>query len=117
LALERDELKKLLKEKGVRSLDDFNAFMREISKEVVETILEGELTDHLGYEKHDQKAKATDNARNGFTPKTVKPKYGEIGLDVPRETGNPILSPRSSRSGRRTSQGSRTRSSPCTLRG
>jgi putative transposase len=85
LALDKDELKKLLKEKGVKSLDDFNAFMREISKEVVETILEGELTDHLGYEKHEQKAKATDNARNGFTPKTVKSKFGEIGLEVPRD--------------------------------
>jgi putative transposase len=85
MALDREELKKLLKEKGVKSLDDFNAFMREISKEVVETILEGELTDHLGYEKHDQKAKATENARNGFTAKTVKSKYGEIGLDVPRD--------------------------------
>jgi putative transposase len=85
LSLDRDELKKLLKEKGVKSLDDFNAFMREISKEVVETILDGELTDHLGYEKHDQKAKATDNARNGFTPKTVKSKFGEIGLEVPRD--------------------------------
>ena len=77
MALDREELKKLLKEKGVKSLDDFNAFMREISKDVVETLLEGELTDHLGYEKHDQKA--TDNARNGFTPKAVKSKFGEIG--------------------------------------
>jgi len=85
LALDRDELKKLLKEKGVRSLDDFNAFMREVSKEVVETILDGELTDHLGYEKHDQKTKSTENARNGFTPKTVKSKFGEIDLDVPRD--------------------------------
>jgi transposase-like protein len=85
MALDREELKKLLKEKGVKSLDDFNAFMREVSKEVVETLLEGELTDHLGYEKHDQKAKATDNARNGFTPKAVKSKFGEIGLEVPRD--------------------------------
>jgi len=85
LALDRDELKKLLKEKGVKSLDDFNAFMREVGKEVVETLLDGELTEHLGYEKHDQKAKATDNARNGFTPKTVKSKFGEIDLDVPRD--------------------------------
>ncbi len=74
MALDRRELKKLLKDKGVKSLDDFDAFMRDISKEVVETMLDGELTDHLGYEKHDQKAKATNNARNGFTPKTVKSK-------------------------------------------
>jgi len=85
MALDRDEPKKLLKEKGVKSLDDYNAFMREVSKEVVETILDGELTDHLGYEKHDQKTKSTDNARNGFTPKTVKSKFGEIDLDVPRD--------------------------------
>jgi putative transposase len=85
LALDRDELKKLLNEKGVKSLDDFNAFMRDISKEVVETLLEGELTDHLGFEKHDQKAKSTDNVRNGYTPKTVKSKFGEIGLEVPRD--------------------------------
>jgi hypothetical protein len=85
LALDRDEQKKLLKEKGVKSLDDFSAFMREVSKEVDETLLDGELTDHLGFEKHDQKAKATDNTRNGFTPKTVKSKFGEIDLDVPRD--------------------------------
>jgi Zn-finger nucleic acid-binding protein len=41
MALDRGELKKLLKEKGVKSLDDFNAFMQETSREVVETILEG----------------------------------------------------------------------------
>jgi transposase-like protein len=68
LALDRDELKKLLKEEGVKSLDDFNAFMREVSKEVDEALLDSELTDHLGFEKHDQKAKATDNTRNGYTP-------------------------------------------------
>ncbi len=83
--LDRKELKKLIKAKGVKSLDDINAFMRDISKNVVETILDGELNDHLGYEKHDQKTKTTDNARNGFTPKTLKSKYGEIELEVPRD--------------------------------
>jgi Zn-finger nucleic acid-binding protein len=36
MALDRGELKKLLKEKGVKSLDDFDACMREISREVLE---------------------------------------------------------------------------------
>lgn len=74
----------MLKAKGVKTLEDFNAFMREISKDVVETLLEGELTDHLGYEKHDRRAKTTENARNGFSPKSAKSKYGEIDPDVPR---------------------------------
>jgi transposase-like protein len=37
--------------------------MRDVSKEVIETLLEGELTDHLGFEKCDQKAKTVDNSR------------------------------------------------------
>jgi len=52
---------------------------------VIETLLEEELTDHLGFEKHDQKAKVIDNSRNGFTPKSVNSKFGEIGLNVPRD--------------------------------
>jgi hypothetical protein len=38
MALDRDELKKRLKEKGVKSLDDFNAFMREVSVDEVPAI-------------------------------------------------------------------------------
>ncbi len=85
MVLDRNKLKKLLKEKGVKSLEDFNTFMRDVSKDVVETLLEEELTDHLGFEKYDQKAKTVDNSRNGYTPKTVKSKFGEIDLSVPRD--------------------------------
>jgi putative transposase len=85
MVLDRDKLKKLLREKGVKNLDDFNEFMRGISKDVIETLLDEELTDHLGFEKYDQKSKVIDNSRNGYTPKTVKSKFGEIGLDVPRD--------------------------------
>ena len=34
MVLDREELKKLLKDKGVKFLDDFNAFMREVSKDL-----------------------------------------------------------------------------------
>jgi len=40
MVLDRDKLKKLLKEKGVKDLDDFNAFMRDVSKDVIETLLD-----------------------------------------------------------------------------
>jgi transposase-like protein len=83
MVLDRSKLKKLLKEKGIKSLDDFNTFMRDVSKDVVERLLEEELTDHLGFEKHDQKAKTIGNSRNGYTPKTVKSKFGEIDLNFP----------------------------------
>ena len=85
MVLDRIKLKKLLKEKGVKNLDDFNAFMRDISKDIVETLLEEELTDYLGFEKYDQKAKVIDNSRNGFTPKSIKSKFGGIDLNIPRD--------------------------------
>jgi transposase-like protein len=108
MVLDRDKLKKLLKEKDVKSIDDFNAFMRDVSKDVVETLLEEELTDHLGFEKHDQKAKTIDNSRNGYTPKTVKSKFGEIDLSVP-QIGDQSLSLRLSKSASGTSQALRKR--------
>jgi putative transposase len=83
--LEKDELKKLLKEKKIKSLDDFNAFMREISKEVLETLFDGEMSEFLGYERYDQKSKETDNSRNGHSQKQVKSKFGAIDLEVPRD--------------------------------
>jgi putative transposase len=83
--LEKDELKKLLKEKKIKSLDDFNAFMRDISKEVLETLFDGEMSEFLGYERYDQKSKETDNSRNGHSQKQVKSKFGAIDLEVPRD--------------------------------
>ena len=80
--IEKDELKKLLKEKKIKSLDDFNTFMRDISKEVLETFFDGEMSDFLGYDKYDHKAKETDNSRNGHSQKEVKSKFGAIGLEV-----------------------------------
>lgn len=85
MVLDQAKLKKLLNEKGVKSLDDFNAFMRDVSKDVIETLLEEGLTDHLGFKKYDQKAKPTENTQNCYTPKSVKSKFGEIELDVPRD--------------------------------
>ena len=42
----REELKKVLKEKKIKDLNDF---MKEISKEVLETLFDEEITDFLGY--------------------------------------------------------------------
>lgn len=85
MIFDKKELKKFLKEKNVKNLDDFNALMSEVSKDVVEALLEGELTDHLGFEKYNHQAKTIDNSRNGFTPKKVKSKFGKIDLNVPRD--------------------------------
>ncbi len=85
MAIDREGIKKLIKESGVKSLEDYNALMKEISKEILETLLDEEMTDHLGYDKHDQKLKKTDNSRNGCNSKEVKSSFGAMPLNVPRD--------------------------------
>lgn len=85
MLLEKKELKELLKEKNVKTLDDFNSLMGELSREVLENLLDGEMTDFLGYDKYDHKAKRIDNSRNGFSGKQVKSNFGKVALTIPRD--------------------------------
>jgi putative transposase len=84
MVFDRDELKKLLKEKGITSQEDMQSFLREMTGEVIQALYEGELTDHLGYEKHEQKT-GKENYRNGKGKKKVTSHYGEIELEPPRD--------------------------------
>lgn len=61
-----------------------------LTKRVLESALEGEITDHLGYEKHDPAAKNNGNSRNGTRAKTV---LGGRPLDVFRIAFDGRLSP------------------------
>jgi putative transposase len=56
-----------------------------MTKEVLEAIYDGEITDHLGYQRHEQRASIDGNSRNGYTEKKVRSNLGEINLDVPRD--------------------------------
>jgi putative transposase len=47
--------------------------------------LRGELTHHLGYEKHDSAGRGSGNSRNGSSPKTIKGELGKVVLEVPRD--------------------------------
>ena len=79
----KEELQELVNEKGIKSSEDFNIFMKEVTKKVIEALYEGEITHHLGHGKH-QKSE-TGNIRNGYSNKTVRSTAGEIPLDVPRD--------------------------------
>lgn len=74
--------------KGVKNPNDLfgkEGLLKQLTKSLVERALEGELTDHLGYQKHAPVGKATSNARNGTSQKTLKGDLGEIPIDVPRD--------------------------------
>lgn len=85
MIINQEELQKLIKERGIKTTDDLNSFMNELSKQVIETLYEGEMTDHLGHEKNQKSSSNSGNIRNGYSTKKVKSKHGEIDLEVPRD--------------------------------
>lgn len=56
-----------------------------LTKTVLETGLEAELSEHLGYDKHAAEGRDGGNSRNGTRPKTVTTEIGPVKLDVPRD--------------------------------
>ena len=81
----KEQVRAWLKEndlKDVKSIED--AFVDQI-KDVLQEALETEMTHQIGYSKYDWKNKETENSRNGHTKKTVKSRFGEIDLQIPRD--------------------------------
>jgi putative transposase len=62
-----------------------DGLLQQLTKALVERALDGELTHHLGYKKHDSVGDNTGNSRNGTTPKTLRGKRGQVQIDVPRD--------------------------------
>lgn len=56
-----------------------------VTKAVLETALQAELSQHLGYEKGDAAGRGAPNQRNGSTPKTVHTDLGPVRIEVPRD--------------------------------
>ena len=81
----REKMSSLLQELKVSSMEDIHDLFKEMIGTFLENGLEGELDEELGYTKYDYKNKATDNSRNGTSPKKVRSSYGEIDLNVPRD--------------------------------
>src|SRR3954464_14791322 len=59
--------------------------LQQLTKRVLESALEGEITDHLGYDKHDPAGHGSGNSRNGTRAKTVTTEVGPVEINVPRD--------------------------------
>lgn len=86
--------------KQFKSAEELDTFLHGIFKRGVETMLQAELSDHLGYDKHSSDGINTGNSRNGKTTKLVKTKMGEVSIEVPRDRNGsfePVLLPKRKR--------------------
>jgi transposase-like protein len=79
------ELVRLAKEQGL-ALTGPDGLLKALTKTVLETALSEELTEHLGYDKHDPAGQGLGNIRNGTRPKTVlTDTTGSVTIEVPRD--------------------------------
>jgi putative transposase len=78
-------LDELVKGKPPEEILGEEGVLKQLTKRLVERALEGEMTTHLGYEKHSPEGKNTGNSRNGKSQKQVKGEFGEVELEVPRD--------------------------------
>src|ERR1051325_1790632 len=79
------ELVRLAREQGL-SLTGPDGLLKQLTKTVIESALTEEMTEHLGYEKHDPAGAGTGHIRNGPRGKTVLTEAsGPVEIDVPRD--------------------------------
>jgi hypothetical protein len=115
---ERAAVRELVKAARARGEDltGPDGLLKSITKQVLESALEEEMTEHLGHEKHATATGEGGNIRNGTRPKTVlTDAAGEVTIEVPG-TGPAPSTRSSSRSGSGASRTSTRSRSPCTPR-
>jgi putative transposase len=78
-------LDELLQGKTPEEILGRDGLLKGLTKRLVERALEGEMTTHLGYEKHAPEGRNSGNSRNGSTPKSVLTGEGELEIEVPRD--------------------------------
>jgi putative transposase len=62
-----------------------NGLLKQLTKALLERAMQAEMSEHLGYGKHDPAGNNSGNSRNGKTTKTLKGDFGEMPLETPRD--------------------------------
>jgi putative transposase len=97
------ELVARARSEGVELTGD-DGLLTALVRQVLQTGLEVEMTDHLGYEPHAVEGRGSGNSRNGSYPKTVTTEIGKVALTVPRDR-NASFDPVTVRKGQRRLDG------------
>jgi transposase-like protein len=96
--LNKEELRKQIREGKEISLDGILDEFKFLLRESLQTASEEELSSHLGYEKYQESENS--NYRNGTNKKSLKTKYGQVDVAIPRDrdgTFEPKLVPKRER--------------------
>jgi putative transposase len=92
---------------GARSEEEIvgpGGLLAQLTERLVERAMSAELTDHLGYEPHQEPPGGTGDTRNGSTPKTLATEHGPVRIKTPRDR-NSTFEPKIVRKGQRRFEG------------
>jgi len=78
---------KLAKElaKTCKTQEDITNVIKALFADTVETVLQAEMDQHLGYEKNNIEGNNSGNSRNGYNHKTISTQHGEAEIEIPRD--------------------------------
>ena len=68
-----------------KTAKELQEILKDLMADTVQSMLEAEIEDELGYSKYDYQNKETTNSRNGYYPKTITASDGEFVVDIPRD--------------------------------
>jgi len=86
MTIDNELIDDLLKDyKKPEDLIGENGLLKQLTKRLLERAMTAELTEHVGYEKHDPAGNNSGNSRNGKSSKTLKGSFGRMPLEVPRD--------------------------------
>src|SRR2546421_948939 len=86
MTIDNELIDNLLKEyKKPADLIGENGLLKQLTKQLLERAMAAEMTEHVGYEKHEVAGNNSGNSRNGKSAKTIKGTFGELALETPRD--------------------------------
>lgn len=85
-SIDNELIDNLLKDyKKPEDLIGENGLLKQLTKQLLERAMAAELTEHVGYEKHEATGRNSGNSRNGKSAKTLKGTFGTMPIEVPRD--------------------------------
>jgi len=94
MTIDNELIDKLLKDyKKPEDLIGENGLLKQLTKQLLERAMAAELTEHVGYEKHEVAGHKSGNSRNGKSAKTLKGSFGTMPIAVPRDRNGTFAPP------------------------
>ncbi|WP_066066192.1 IS256 family transposase [Neobacillus soli] len=85
MKIPKELIKEIVKEQKFTSTNQIMETIKEMFSDILEEVLQCEMDEQLGYEKHQRRSDEPSNYRNGSTKRKLKTQFGEVEVTVPRD--------------------------------